>query len=430
MTLRAFAPWQEGVRIQFPSHVSPRHALPLLLAITALTGACSKSSLQLPDSGISVPSARPIEMRRAPDWVTDPGSHELYPPERFLTAVGRSAFGISRAEAAAFTALDSIVDARLDDAWGDAFGKHPFFQWEGGFFDWVVESLSPGSGMWDEIRPYFGIGPDARVYAEGEAYVLAAVDRRSAIDYLRARHARSDAFLEEAVDSALVASSREEWFRCVGWANEAVRHEAERAAATMMRAAIGDTLPFGSYSAHGHIYALSDSLDRLMTDHGWSVEVSFQWDALNPPPARVEAQLKQRLLRYLVDTGFRVGMGQGCPSPIPVEESPGVLASPPEFDDPPPHHVVWITARGTSGRTPVATWESRLGFDIRAKTCDVGEMVELQSMGEIVGEEAQDRDAAYLKALNLEELDRILETGYRRVNLLPPIELLPEPITP
>lgn len=417
--------------------------------------ACSRTVEHVPGPEGTLEPVRvepPAEVRSLPEWVVHPELHPRFPYVRAIGAVGRSRFGPIDAEN---DALDQLVDAlvvRVDAARARATPLHPYFAYAAEFSDAVERRLEPSSPLVAGLLGTAHVDSASRIVHDHVNYAFAYIDRREASAALARRGERMEHRIDEAVDIAMNAADVDNWFGFVRWSREALVREAERVAILILREALGDPVPLEGFQRSGRLRWIGVVADTLRANQGWTLHTEFEWT--EPPPPQMEVRIKRHLMDLLRRHGLRAGFGTGCPKnvPHPTTEWPEVVIASdladedssrvdettdadvadtaPEEELPekpePTHHVLSVRSTGSVMRTALASWDAHVVMTVEARTCDAGTMVTERPLGELVGLNGRDAQAAYLRALDWDRVDAALLARMREIDLLPPSELVEE----
>jgi len=394
-------------------------AVGLVAAALALSCGSSRKPAATGEVLPQVPAEVPVEST-LPEWALMPDQNPAFPPPRYLGAVGASERSV---EAADSVAMDSLVVAfhrRVVQVQQRSEAFHPYFGAGGEFDSTVSAALAPGSGLFRDAFREAGPDSASHVVYGGMVYAFAALDREAA----RVRIGRRSEVYQERVGDAValaVSSARAgSWCGFVRWANTAIEREARRVASIMMRDALGEGVAQRAYEPSLRLVDLRVMSDSLKTTHGWTLYTEFLWSEDHPPPPQVEPRIKQRVLRFLQDNGFKVGFGTGCPRRL---RQPPVVEGEEEPEVPPPHHLLHVEGAAFVERTVLGYWRATIDMTFDARTCGVGTVVRPRPLGVLVGEDDRDATVALIATMDWEQLDAVLTRSLREVDLVPPPEL-------
>jgi len=157
------------------------------------------------------------------------------------------------------------------------------------------------------------------------------------------------------------------------------------------------------------------ALDSLRKWTGWTLRTDFSWEG-KPPPPSFQPRLKDRLMRGLLEEGFRIGFGTGCPKHVRPDED----EEPIETGS---HYVLRIRVNGTSSRTAIASWDIEYDLAMDVRQCDGGVEIPSRFFGRISATHDRDPGTAYLMSLNNGELDSLVTHAFREIDLILPGEI-------
>ncbi len=356
-----------------------------------------------------------------PAWVLGGRPHPVYRAPAYRVAVASD-----RREAVA----DSVARARvradvldaLDGAQAAAQAVHAYFSLGEDFAGHVAGDLRSSGGSLAVLDSLIRIAPETRGRYLGAHYALAYLDADEAEAVLGARAAEMRARVVDACDRAEDAYRGQNWFEFARWSRAALGREADRIAIELLAyasdrraAAAPDSARGARWMPEPRLLDLRPAALQMMDTHGWSLDVVFDW----PPdtdPRPLEPRIRQRLMQYLLDMGLHVGLGSGCPQPIPSED--GVT-----FEPPPPHHILHVAIAGAQDRLVGQGWRATLTFDVRASTCDAGVVVTERRAAELASFHPRDPDAAMWRVARLADLESSLDEALSRVDLIIPAEV-------
>jgi len=384
----------------------------LLLLVGLLAGCAGRSSSLVHD---------PLEVDELPDWIGDVTRHPVYAPPTHLASTALSPDGVEGAEAAARRILEADVRTRIDRVLRRARPVHPYFSVGEAFDARVATALRSDGALLRRIMRSARTDTASQGRYGPRSFTLVYLERAEVDSILARRAAVLDVWVEEAVDIATRHAELDDWFDFVRWSGTALAREADRVATLAAWDAIGNPSPRPAFTASEELLVLREHARSLAEGHGWTLRVDFEWENA-ASPGLLEPRIQQRLMRVLLESGFQVGLGVGCPRRVrrAVDETEdGEEAEPPR-----PHHVLRVQVRGTAKRTPLGAWDAELAFTGQARTCGVGTRIQLHEMGSLTGTHDLDPDSALLRALQFGDLDGLADEAFREMGLILPVELL------
>lgn len=384
----------------------------LLLLVGLLAGCGGRSTTLIRD---------PLEVDELPPWIGDVALHPVHAPPAYLAATALSSEGLDGAERAARRILEADIRTRIDRVLRRARPVHPYFSVGEAFDERVATALrSDGALLRRVMRATVSDTASQGRYGP-RTFALVYLERAEVDSVLARRAAVLDEWVAEAVTIATRHAELDDWFDFVRWSGTALSREADRVATLAAWDAVGSPSPRPAFTASEELLVLRDHARALAEGHGWTLRVDFEWENA-ASPGLLEPRIQQRLMRVLLESGFQVGLGVGCPRRVRRvvdEDDPDAVPEPPR-----PHHVLRVGVRGTARRTPLGAWDAELRFTGEARTCGVGTRIQPHEMGALTGTHDLDPDSALLRALQFGDLDGLADAAFREMGLILPVELL------
>jgi hypothetical protein len=353
-------------------------------------------------------------VERLPAWVSDVSQHPTHPPPAYLGATALVPGDVGDAELAASKILEGEIRTRIDRELRQARPAHPYFSVGEAFEARVADALAADGSLVRRIMASAVIDSASRGRYGVQSFAFVAIER-AGIDSVLARRALVlEERVTEAVAIAIQHAELDNWFDFVRWSRMAMSREADRVATLAAWGAVGDPSPRPGFAASEELLLLRQRAQSLAENHGWTLRVDFEWENATSA-GLLEPRIQQRLMRVLLESGFQVGLGTGCPRRVQREE-----------DEEPqrPHHVVRVRVRGEARRTPLGGWDAEIDLVADARSCDTGTRIEPHPMGALTGTHDSDPDSALLRALQFGDLDGMADAAFREMELMLPVELL------
>jgi hypothetical protein len=394
----------------------------LLVAAGSMLG-CAGRGGEPPGRGTR--AAKPVDAAPAfQPWTIDPYNHPEYPPDRFLCAVGASDVGEGDAERRAAGALLDELRSRLESAKDSVLAREPA---SGA----AAEATLAGAveAALGDVEPHVEIGATARDDGLGTEFALAVLDRESAVTSAEGRRAAACARFRSLEQSSLDAAVLSEWLGFVQQAKLAVEADAERSAAELEIAALSDPGAAAARPESTGLVLLRETAAALQGRIGWTLRTDFDWSG-PPPPGTLGPRVEERFFRLLLDRGFRVALGTGCPVARRVLETERAAGGEPSPEDEAPEavrYLIQLHVEGRCERSAFATWDVTARLVIEIERCAEGTVLPSTPIGELRGQHPGDPAAAYLRAFQDDETDRALATRLREIGLFAPDALAPVP---